>query len=172
MTRDPRPRPAPDPGIGDPDAADAVGPGPREPRRPSLLALAGLVALGGALGTTARALLEHTWPAPAGGWPWTTFVINVVGSFLLGGLLEALRRAGPDDGWRRAVRLGCGTGVLGGFTTYSTFAVEVERLAAGGDLGLGAAYALGSVALGVGAAIGGTAAASLVTGRTSRGRAA
>ncbi|WP_069387158.1 fluoride efflux transporter FluC [Cellulosimicrobium cellulans] len=144
----------------------------RDPRRPSLLALAGLVALGGALGTTARAVLEHAWPPPAGGWPWTTFAINVAGSFLLGVLLEALRRAGPDAGWRRAVRLGCGTGVLGGFTTYSTFAVEVERLAAGGDLGLGAAYAVGSVVLGIVAAVGGIVAASAVTGRTRRGSAA
>lgn len=172
MTRDPRPGPATDPGTGDPDAVDVVGPGPREPRRPSLLALAGLVALGGALGTTARALLEHTWPAPAGSWPWTTFVINVAGSFVLGVLLEALRRVGPDDGWRRAVRLGCGTGVLGGFTTYSTFAVEVERLASGGDLGLGAAYAVGSVVLGIAAAVGGIAAASALAGRTGRGSAA
>lgn len=121
-------------------------------RRTPLLALAGLVAAGGAVGTTARALLEEAFAPVPGAWPWTTFWINVTGSFVLGVLLESLVRSGPDAGWRKGVRLGCGTGVLGGFTTYSTFAVEVERLASGGHVGLGAAYALGSVALGVAAA--------------------
>lgn len=122
-------------------------------RRTPLLALAGLVALGGAVGTTARALLEQAFAPVPGSWPWTTFWINLAGSFVLGALLETLLRSGPDAGWRRGVRLGCGTGVLGGFTTYSTFAVEVERLASGGHAALGAAYALGSVVLGVAAAV-------------------
>ncbi|WP_454730244.1 fluoride efflux transporter FluC [Cellulosimicrobium protaetiae] len=136
-------------------------------RRTPLLALAGLVALGGAVGTTARALLEQAF-APVPGswpWPWTTFWINLAGSFVLGALLETLLRSGPDAGWRRGVRLGCGTGVLGGFTTYSTFAVEVERLASGGHIALGAAYALGSVALGVAAAVGGITLAATVRRR-------
>jgi CrcB protein len=122
-----------------------------------LLAVAGLVAAGGVVGTTARALLERAFAPEPGAWPWTTFGINVVGSFVLGVLLQRLLLSGPDRGWRRGVRLGCGTGVLGGFTTYSTFAVEVERLASGGHVALGAAYALGSVVLGVAAACGGTA---------------
>lgn len=126
--------------------------GPVTPTRPPLLALAGLVAVGGALGTTLRALLEHTWPAAPGGWPWTTFAINLVGSFVLGALLETLVRSGPDEGRRRLVRLGVGTGVLGGFTTYSTFVVEVERRLSGGFVVTGLAYALVSVALGLVAA--------------------
>ena len=134
-------------------------------RRTPLLALAGLVALGGAVGTTARALLEQAFAPAPGSWPWTTFWINLAGSFVLGALLETLLRSGPDAGWRRGVRLGCGTGVLGGFTTYSTFAVEVERLASGGHIALGAAYALGSVVLGVAAAVGGIALAAAVRRR-------
>ncbi len=104
-----------------------------------------------------------------GAWPWTTFWINLVGSFVLGALLETLLRAGPN--WQapgRPARLG--TGVLGGFTTYSTFVVEVERLTSGGHAALGAAYALGSVALGVAAAVGGIAlAAAARRRRVARG---
>ena len=101
--------------------------GARMSRREHLL-LVGLVLVGGGLGTSARAALEHALAAPTG-WPWVTFTINVVGSFALGLLLGALAGRGADEGWRRAVRLGCGTGALGGFTTYSTFVLEVHRLA-------------------------------------------
>ncbi|WP_043660594.1 CrcB family protein, partial [Cellulosimicrobium cellulans] len=62
-------------------------------RRTPLLALAGLVAAGGAVGTTARALLEQAFAPVPGAWPWTTFWINLVGSFVLGALLETLLRA-------------------------------------------------------------------------------
>lgn len=123
------------------------------PGNSSLLARAGLVAAGGALGTTIRAALENAAPAAPGGWPWTTFAINLLGSFVLGVLLETLVRSGPDEGWRRRVRLGCGTGVLGGFTTYSTFVIEAERLLTGGHVAIGAAYALVSVVVGIACAL-------------------
>jgi len=108
-----------------------------------------LILLGGAVGTSVRAWLEGAWPAQPGAWPWTTFWINIGGSLLLGLLLEGLAVSGPDAGWRRGVRLGVGTGVLGGFTTYSTFAVEsVERLR-DGSWPVGATYALVSVVVGI-----------------------
>ena len=72
-----------------------------------------LVALGGAIGTGAREALALTWPAPPDGVPWTIAAINVRGAFVLGVLLEALGRRGPDEGRRRALRLFAGTGVLG-----------------------------------------------------------
>ena len=96
-------------------------------------------------------------------------MINVVGSFALGALLETLVRSGPDEGWRRSVRLGCGTGVLGGFTTYSTFVLEVQRLLAGGDVGTGVAYALVSVIAGHRCAVLGIAAARRRGGNASGG---
>lgn len=98
------------------------------------------------------------------------FWINLAGSLVLGILLESVRRCGPDSGWRRAVRLGCGTGVIGGFTTYSTFVIEVEQLAAAGRLGPGAAYAVLSVALGIAAACAGIAMAAAVSRRRADDR--
>jgi fluoride exporter len=161
------------------DGPQADGPEAARPRADrgrrssSLLRLAGLVALGGSVGTAARASLEAAFPAPAGAWPWTTFTINVVGSLILGALLESLLRGGEDSGWRRAVRLGCGTGMLGGFTTYSTFALEVERLLHGGAVEIAATYAVVSVAAGLVAAGAGIAiAAAWSRTRGPRGAAA
>ncbi|GAA3534071.1 hypothetical protein AFL01nite_21060 [Aeromicrobium flavum] len=113
--------------------------------QPGLLAL---VLLGGAAGTGVRAALEQASPAASGAWPWSTFAINVLGSFLLGLLVLVLAGVG-DEGTRRRLRLALGTGVLGGFTTYSTFIVEVDGLLRDGATGLGVAYALVSVVLGV-----------------------
>ncbi len=110
---------------------------------------------GGTVGTGVRAAIEAAFGAPAGTWPWATFAINVSGAFLLGALLEGLARLGPDTGRRRLLRLGLGTGVLGGYTTYSTFAVEtLGLLQVGAWLG-GIGYALGSVVLGFVAALAG-----------------
>lgn len=99
-----------------------------------------------------------------------TFWINVVGSVVLGALLEALSRAGDNSGWRRAVRLGVGTGVVGGFTTYSTFVLEIDQLARAGALPLAAAYALISVIVGLAAAAAGMAAVSALARRAEPGR--
>ncbi|MDP9737319.1 MULTISPECIES: fluoride efflux transporter FluC [unclassified Curtobacterium] len=125
----------------------------------------GLVALGGAIGTGVRAALAAAFPA-VDGISWTILGINVVGAFCLGVLLEALAHAGPDLGRRRALRLFVGTGVLGGFTTYSTLADDTARLLDVGHWGAGAGYALLSVVLGLAAA----AAGAWVAGaRRSRG---
>ena len=126
------------------------------------LRLVTLVLVGGTLGTALRAWLEGAF-APPTGWPWATFGINLVGSFVLGLLLERLVRGGPDDGWRRSVRLGCGTGILGGFTTYSTFVLEVERLASDGETAVAVAYPLVSVVLGVALAVAGMTVATRLT---------
>ncbi len=120
---------------------------------PAWLRSAGLVALGGAVGTGARAVLEAAAPAAPGGVPWTTFGINLLGSFVLGVLLESLARRGTDQGRRRVARLLCGSGLLGGFTTYSAFVAETERLLAGGATLTGMGYAVASVVIGVGSAV-------------------
>lgn len=80
------------------------------------------VASGGALGSLLRWLAETALPAAAGGVPWATVLVNVVGSAVLGAVVALLGSGAPT---RRAF---LGTGVLGGFTTFSTYAVQVALL--------------------------------------------
>lgn len=102
------------------------------------------VAAGGALGSIARYGLSHALPA-RGGWPVGTLTENLVGAFLLGLLLAVLLRRGHETPRRRWLRLTLGTGVLGGFTTYSAFALELHGLLADGRGWLALGYALVSV---------------------------
>lgn len=113
------------------------------------LVLLGLVFVGGVCGTWVRAELSNRFPDAADAWPWTTFWINVSGAFVLGVLLGLLARLGDDSGWRRRARLGVGTGVLGGYTTYSTFAVEVVERQRDSLILLSTGYALASLVCGV-----------------------
>lgn len=111
-----------------------------------------LVLIGGTVGTAVRAWVSQAVPPVDGGWPWGTFVVNVAGSFLLGLLVAALRASSWDDERRARASAALGAGVLGGLTTYSTFAIEVVLLARDGHAaGLG--YGLLSVLAGVGAAL-------------------
>ena len=112
------------------------------------LARLALVALGGLLGASAREAINQGLPTHPGSFPVATFVINVSGAFLLGLLLEALARTGPDTGWWRAARLAAGPGFLGAFTTYSTLAIESDLLVRGHHVATAAAYVLASVAAG------------------------
>jgi CrcB protein len=105
------------------------------------------VAAGGALGAGARYLVNvATMRALGPGFPWATIVVNVAGSFLMGMLVVWLARRG-GTGWAPFLM----TGVLGGFTTFSAFSLDVATLWERGEAGLAAAYALGSVVLSVGA---------------------
>ena len=127
--------------------------------------LALLVAVGATVGTLLRASIELVFPHAPGEWPWATFAINILGSLALGALIEALALRGPDTGRRRMLRLGVGTGVVGGFTTYSTFVVEIDRLATAGAVSMALVYTLASVVLGVVAAAIGAGVAASVFGR-------
>jgi CrcB protein len=92
-----------------------------------------LVCLGGAVGTGARYLFSTAMARAFGNFPFGTLGVNVIGSFLAGVVMVlALERSalGPDT------RLILVTGVLGGFTTYSTFNYETIQLARSGALGL------------------------------------
>jgi CrcB protein len=93
--------------------------------------------------------------------------INVVGAFLLGLLLAALTRRGPDEGARLRVRLLLGTGVLGGFTTYSALATDTTVLLTGGAVGPALLYALGTVLIGALASWIGIRAADVLPGRAA-----
>ena len=85
----------------------------------------GAVSIGGALGSLARYGLGLAFPTPRGGVPWTTFAVNVSGCLLIGVLMVLV-----TDVWggRRLVRPFLGTGVLGGYTTFSTYVVDIQRL--------------------------------------------
>jgi CrcB protein len=131
----------------------------RIPVRPAWLLV---ILAGGTVGTAVRAGLESAFSPAPGQWPWTTFWINASGALVLGVLLTLLAEIGPDRGWLRGIRLGVGTGVLGGYTTYSTFSVETLLLLRSGGWLLGLAYALTSVVVGVGAAYAGARLVRLV----------
>ena len=96
-----------------------------------------VVALGGALGATARYALALHWPVQPGGFPWATFWTNVVGCAVIGVFMVVI-----TDVWaaHRLVRPFFGTGVLGGFTTFSTYAVDIQRLVDHGRPATGLAY--------------------------------
>jgi CrcB protein len=120
------------------------------PARPAYLdaRLLAVVFLGGTAGTALRAAVGLLVPS-VGGMPLATLGINAVGAFGLGLLLALLARRGPDRGPRRTMRLLLGTGLLGGFTTYSALAVDTAVLVDGGRIALGVVYALGTLIAGL-----------------------
>jgi CrcB protein len=128
-----------------------------------------MVFVGGAVGTAAREGLVLVIPN-LGSIPLAIFVINIVGAFLLGLLLEGLARRGPDEGRRRSLRLLLGTGVLGGFTTYSTLATGTTLLAVDGSSGLAIAYSLATIVIGAVASWVGIAAAASIHRRRELSR--
>jgi CrcB protein len=108
-----------------------------------------MVFVGGCLGTAARYWVALMLPSNGTSWPVATLVVNLLGAFLLGLLLEGLVRLGRDTGVRRVARLGIGTGFMGGFTTYSTLAVNTSLLLRSDHASLGLTYAITSVTGGV-----------------------
>ncbi|MFH8484234.1 fluoride efflux transporter CrcB [Streptomyces longisporoflavus] len=97
-----------------------------------------VVAIGGAIGASARYGASLVWPTAADAFPTTTLLVNVVGCAVMGALMvlltEVMRRP------HHLLRPFFGTGVLGGFTTFSTYAVDIERLVESGHAGTGLAY--------------------------------
>jgi len=87
------------------------------------------VAGGAIIGGSARYGLDHAIPHAIDGFPWSTLLVNIVGSFALGWLAAAVWGRVPD--W---VRAGLGAGVLGSFTTFSAVAVAAVAIAEGGPL--------------------------------------
>lgn len=102
------------------------------------------VSAGGALGSLARYGLELALPPAEGALPWATLLTNVVGCLLLGAVAVRV----PDGSIARAF---VGAGLLGGFTTYSTFAVGAQQLWSSGDAATALVYVVASVVVGLGA---------------------
>jgi fluoride exporter len=91
-------------------------------------------------------------------WPWITGAINLVGSFLLGSVTAYMATLGSDTGVRKVVRLFWGTGLIGGFTTYSTFMLEVAKRLESGRTFTALAYLFSSIVVGLACAMIGIAA--------------
>jgi CrcB protein len=100
----------------------------------------GAVALGGAIGAVLRYALTLVFPDSSTGFPWTIFAVNVVGCFVLA-ILPAIEVVRENPLLPPLL----GTGVLGGFTTMSTYAEQARALADSGRTGLAGVYVLGTL---------------------------
>ncbi|WP_218040331.1 CrcB family protein [Actinomadura sp. WMMB 499] len=145
-------------------------PSPRTPRPgPSFLrreaAVVAAVSLGGGLGAAARHGASLAWPAHGSAFPWTTLAVNALGCALIGVLMTVLARVRATH---PLVRPFLGTGVLGGFTTFSAFAADGHGLLADGHARLGLAYLAATPVVAVAAAWGAAALTRRLAARTVR----
>jgi CrcB protein len=101
--------------------------------------------VGGFAGAIARAELAQALPFHVGSWPWATFLVNLVGAFLVGYFLTRLQERLPVSAYRRPL---LGTGFCGALTTFSTMQVEILRMLDADRVGLALGYALASILLG------------------------
>jgi CrcB protein len=146
----------------DPDVDPDLVPG-RRPRPRVLVA----VAVGGALGAAARYGVSQLLPPTAGRFPWATFWTNVSGAFALGFVLVVLIERYPPSTY---VRPFVATGFLGGYTTFSTFAVDADLLVKDGHALTAAAYVAASVVVGLAAVTAGIRLARRVPAPRARPR--
>src|SRR4029453_12953567 len=101
------------------------------------LAASGVGSVGGSAGAAARYGIDDAWPTPRGGFPWSIFMVNTLGCALIGVLMVLITEVW---GVHRLIRPLLGTGVLGGFTTFSTYAVGVDHLVAADAARMGLLY--------------------------------
>jgi fluoride exporter len=115
---------------------DVPRPRRRSPWRGQVPVVA-VVSLGGGLGAVIRYGAGRLWPTPGDGFPWTTLGVNALGCALIGVLMVLITEVWAAH---RLVRPFLGTGVLGGFTTFSTYSQEIEILVDHGRPRLALAY--------------------------------
>jgi CrcB protein len=120
-----------------PGIAHVRTPAPRRPHGQGAVVAA--VSAGGAVGACARYGAGLLWPTAPDAFPWTTLLVNAVGCAVMGAFLTLLTEGRAAH---RLVRPFLGTGVLGGFTTFSTFAVDTRHLVADGHARTGLGYLL------------------------------
>jgi fluoride exporter len=101
---------------------------------------------GGVAGALARAGLAKALPSSGDGWPWATFVANVVGTSLLGYFATRLQERLPPSTFPRPL---LGTGFCGAFTTFSTLQIELIKLVRRDHVVLALAYLVASVGAGL-----------------------
>jgi len=131
--------------------------------RPDLPVLAA-VSAGGVLGALARYGLTSAFPRQPHTFPWTIFAINVSGCFLIGVLMVLV-----TETWRthRLVRPFLGVGVLGGFTTFSTYIVDYQQTVGAGVARTGLAYLAGTLIAALAAVFAGVRLTRRITGKAS-----
>jgi CrcB protein len=110
------------------------------------------IAVGGALGTLARYGIERVAVPAPGGFPWSTWTVNVIGSFVLGAVVTLVVERWPGDRYLRPL---VAVGFCGGFTTFSTLAVEVDQRIQHGHGTLAAVYLVATLVAGLAAALAG-----------------
>lgn len=108
-----------------------------------------LISAGGALGSLARWGTSAAWPGGSGHSAWATLQVNVLGAALIGLLMVLVRRRGAEGRYARPF---LGVGVLGGYTTFSTYALDVHEMLLTHRAVLAGTYLVGTVALGLVAA--------------------
>lgn len=121
------------------------------------LTVVGAVAIGGAAGAAARYGAERLWPTGPSAFPWTVLLINVVGCFLMGILMVTVKLRFPRT--HRLISPLLGTGLLGGFTSFSHYTDDVRELFENGQPG----YAVGCLLLTVVAALAAVTVGALAT---------
>ncbi|MCQ6244188.1 fluoride efflux transporter CrcB [Streptomyces malaysiensis] len=148
----------------DPDT-DPVPPAPHHPWR-GQGPVVGVVAVGGALGAMARYGATLLWSTPSSAFPWTILLVNAVGCAIIGVFLVLI-----TEMWtaHRLVRPFFGTGVLGGFTTFSTYAVDFARLVQEGRVAIAFAYLMGTLVVAMAAVWAAVAATRRVIGAYGEG---
>ncbi|MFF5288229.1 fluoride efflux transporter FluC [Paractinoplanes globisporus] len=151
----------------DPDV-DLHVPSERAELRPSPIPVLSAISAGGVLGALARYGLSAAWPHPADGFPWATFVINVTGCLLIGVLMVIVTEVATG---RPLLRPFAGVGVLGGYTTFSTYVVDVQRAAGAGAPWVALAYLSLTLVTALPAVWCGTAVTRAAVGRRRRAEA-
>ena len=127
------------------------------------------IALGGMLGASGRYALELAWPHSAGSLPWATLVTNASGCLLIAMLMVYAVEVSAGALRHPLVRPFLGVGVLGGYTTFSTYAVQSETLVADGRPLLAIAYLFGTLVAALAAVVAGMALVRTLAGRRSSG---
>ena len=122
----------------------------------------GVIALGGATGAVLRHGVAELLPRDPADFPWATFLVNVTGCLAIGLLMVAIAAWWPRS---RYVRPLLGVGVLGGFTTFSTYALESRDLVAAGAAPTALLYGVASVGAGLLAVVAGMAAGEALVRR-------